>query len=196
MASGDSLTFRIGVFIVTTLVVAFLITVLIYFNQVKGCVSCLTETEINTVMIIGGILLAFNLILWVWAIIRLFFGRQKKKEPMAQPGLNYNQVPTVQPKPTYNYNQVPMPQPRPMYNYNPVPMTQSKPTYNYNQVPMTLASSSQIPSRYPYSNAPDYVPETPAPVYSPTVISPERTDSSMSSNQADNIPINTVLNQE
>jgi len=172
MASGESLGFRIGVFIVTTLVVAFLITVLIYFNQVKGCVSCLTQGEINTVMIIGGILLAFNLVLWVWAIIRLFFGRQRKKEPMPPPGVTMGPPKPVMPPSTY-------------------------PGMGYSQLPMTTNVNTGPPGRYPYTIPPNYVPINRAPVASPTVVSSERMDPAppQSMNES-TIPIETVLGDE
>jgi hypothetical protein len=80
MASNESIGFRITAFVVVTLLAAFLIAVLIYLNQIKSCASCcLTTSEINTLLVIGGILFALTLLFWVWLIVRLFFGRKPKK---------------------------------------------------------------------------------------------------------------------
>lgn len=137
MASSESIGFRITAFVVVTLIAAFLLAVLIYLNQIKACGSCcLTSTEINSLLIIGGILFAAVLLFWVWLIIRLFFGRK----PKVQPAPAYAPV-QVQPTPTYAAVQVqpapapvavaarPPPQMAPAYYPGLAPAPRPAPTY-------------------------------------------------------------------
>lgn len=79
MVNAESLGFRITSFIIVTLIAAFILATLIYFNQIKGCANCcLTNNEINTMMVIGAILFIAVLIFWIWILIRLFFTRKSK----------------------------------------------------------------------------------------------------------------------
>lgn len=143
MASSESIGFRITAFVVVTLIAAFLLAVLIYLNQIKACGSCcLTSTEINSLLIIGGILFAAVLLFWVWLIIRLFFGRKPK----------------VQPQPAYAPVQTaPAPMPAPM----PAPASMAP-------RPAPMPAPMQAPPVYYPGMAPA---ARPAPVYAPAPVS-------------------------
>jgi len=155
MVSSESLGFRITCFIIVTLVAAFILAVLIYFNQAKNCANCcLTVSEINTMMVLGGILFIIIIFLWIWCLIRLFFVRRDRAEVNA---VVYKKAagPPPQPKPvSYAYNpglpaaqQVVTPLNIPP-SYSATPLVNLPPPaipatpYGYNLTPTSLTASS------------------------------------------------------
>ena len=157
MVSSESLGFRIVCFIIVTLVAAYILAVLIYFNQAKNCgTCCLSTSEINTMMVLGGILFVIVIFLWIWCLIRLFFVRRDRAVVNA---VAYKRAPPAPVRPA-----VVQPQPQPVisplnspaaytmtpFGSAPSPVTQSpalipaSPVQGFNLTP-TLNSASSIP---------------------------------------------------
>jgi hypothetical protein len=79
MPNSESLGFRIVTVIVLTIIAGFVLAVIIYFNQIKQG-KIVTTSEASSMLVIAGIIFAITIILWIWALIRLFFSKKDRDE--------------------------------------------------------------------------------------------------------------------
>lgn len=79
MSNSESLGFRIVSVIILTIIAGFALAVIIYFNQIKQG-KILSTSEATSMLVIAGIIFAITIILWIWALIRLFFSKKDRDE--------------------------------------------------------------------------------------------------------------------
>lgn len=79
MSNSESLGFRIVAVIVLTIIAGFVLAVIIYFNQIKQG-KILSTSEATSMLVIAGIIFAITIILWIWALVRLFFSKKDRDE--------------------------------------------------------------------------------------------------------------------
>jgi hypothetical protein len=77
MPNSESVGFRIVSVIVLTIIAGFVLAAIIYFNQIKQG-KPISIGEASSMTIIGGIVFAIVILLWIWALIRLFFSKKDK----------------------------------------------------------------------------------------------------------------------
>lgn len=77
MPNSESLGFRIVSVIVLTIIAGFVLAVIIYFNQIKQG-KIVSTSEASSMLVIAGIIFAITIIIWIWALVRLFFSKKDR----------------------------------------------------------------------------------------------------------------------